>query len=67
MRRPDMAKSSSYKKRVNDAAMKLRGKIMDPKIDPPVLIETLLALLDAVVVLIEDVEDLERGIRKQSP
>ncbi len=62
-----MAKSSSYKKRVNDAAMKLRGKIMDPKIDPPVLIETLLALLDAVVVLIEDVEDLERGIRKQSP
>jgi hypothetical protein len=67
MRRPDMAKSSSHKKRVNDAAMKLRGKIIDPKIDPPVLIETLLALLDAVVVLIEDVEDLERGIRKQSP
>ena len=62
-----MGKSLSHKSRVENQAMKWRGKVMDPKIDPPILIETLLALSDAVVALTEDVEGLERRIRKQSP
>jgi len=59
-----MGKSSSHKSRVENQASKWRGKVMDSKIDPPILIETLLALSDAVLALTADVEDLERRIRK---
>jgi hypothetical protein len=38
--------------------------VMEPKIDPPILIETLLPLSDAIVALIEDVEDFERRMMK---
>lgn len=57
-----MAKSSSHKSRVENQAMKWRGRVMT---DDARLSETLLALSDAVLALIEDIEDLEGRIRKQ--